>query len=69
MLPAAGATRQDILRRPLGGGLNLSELMKEVARHYLDRAMDEAHGNKTKAAKQLGISPSTLYEKVKKYKL
>src|SRR5439155_1081409 len=50
LLPAIASTRQDILRRPLGGGLNLPELLKEVAGHYLSRAMDEVHGNKTKAA-------------------
>jgi transcriptional regulator with PAS, ATPase and Fis domain len=26
-----------------------------VARHYLGRALDEAHGNKTKAAKLVGL--------------
>ncbi len=33
------------------GGLNLPNLLKEVAQSYLRRAMDEAHGNKTNAAK------------------
>jgi transcriptional regulator with GAF, ATPase, and Fis domain len=39
----------EVLGRPLGGGFNLRDLLKEVARHYLERAMDEAQGNKTKA--------------------
>src|SRR6185503_13878537 len=47
LLPAVASARQEALGRPLGSGFNLSELLKEVARHYLGRAMDEAHGNKT----------------------
>jgi DNA-binding NtrC family response regulator len=56
VLPAASPARLEILDRPLGGGLNLPELLKEIARHYLGRAMDEAHGNKTKAAELVGLS-------------
>ncbi len=57
-----------ILGRPLHGGLNLGEIMGEVARHYLERALREAHGNKTKAAKLLGLkSHQTLTDWLKKY--
>ena len=45
----------DILGRPLGEGLSLPDLLDEVARHYLIRAMDEADDNKTKAAKLVGL--------------
>jgi DNA-binding NtrC family response regulator len=55
LLPAAATISQDILGRPLGGGLNLPDLMKEVAQHYLGRAIDEARGNKTKAAELVGL--------------
>jgi DNA-binding NtrC family response regulator len=47
--PVAKSTRPEVLGRPLGNGFNLRDLLKEVARHYLERAMDEAQGNKTKA--------------------
>ena len=56
LLPVARRTSTEILGRSLGGSLNLPELLKEVAKHYLARAMDEAHGNKTKAAELLGLS-------------
>lgn len=68
LLPAAGPARQDVLGRPLGGGFNLSELLEEVARHYLGRAMDEAQGSKTKAAELVGLpSYQTLSNWLTKY--
>jgi transcriptional regulator with PAS, ATPase and Fis domain len=70
LLPSAQAAKQDILGRPLGGGLNLPDLLKEVARHYLARAMDEAHGNKTKAAELVGLpSYQTLTNWLTKYEV
>jgi DNA-binding NtrC family response regulator len=68
LLPASLSVRSDILGRPLGGGLNLSALLQEVARHYLARAMDEAQGNKTKAAELVGLpSYQTLSNWLAKY--
>jgi len=70
LLPTVTASKHDVLGRPLGGGLNLSDLMREVARHYLGRAMDEAHGNKTKAAEMLGLpSYQTLSNWLAKYEV
>jgi len=70
LLPSGAATRADILGRPLGGGLNLPELLKEVARHYLGRAMDEAMGNKTKAAELVGLpSYQTLTNWLSRYEV
>jgi DNA-binding protein Fis len=40
----------------LGDGLNLPNLLTEVARHYLGRAMKEAAGNKTRAAELVGLA-------------
>lgn len=58
----------DVLGRPLGGGLNLAELLADVARSYLQRAMDEAHGNKTEAAKLVGLpSYQTLSNWLRRY--
>jgi hypothetical protein len=68
LLPAAGPARQDVLGRPLGGGFHLSELLEEVARHYLGRAMDESQRNKTKAAELVGLpSYQTLTNWLAKY--
>ena len=70
LLPVAAAQSSDVLNRPLGEGLNLAEMITTVARHYLSRAMEEAHGNKTKAAELLGLpSYQTLTNWLKKYGL
>jgi DNA-binding NtrC family response regulator len=55
LLPVTVPARQEVLGRPLGSGFNLPDLLNEVARHYLGRAMDEAQGNKTKAAELVGL--------------
>lgn len=45
-----------ILNQELEGGFSLEEVMAQVARHYLARAVKDSHGNKTQAAKLLGLS-------------
>jgi transcriptional regulator with PAS, ATPase and Fis domain len=61
--PAGG-----ILGRPLAEGFSLPEVMAEVARHYLDRALAEARDNKTEAARLLGLgSYQTLTNWLNKY--
>jgi DNA-binding NtrC family response regulator len=55
LLPESANHEQDLLDRPLGDGCKLQELLDMVARHYLQRALDEADGNKTVAAKLVGL--------------
>ncbi|MFY9225824.1 MAG: sigma 54-interacting transcriptional regulator [Blastocatellia bacterium] len=43
------------LNRPLGNGFSIEEVISEVARHYLNRAIEQTNGNKTKAAELLGL--------------
>ena len=70
LLPAAGARQSEVLGRPLGGDFNLAELLDEVARHYLGRAMTEAGGSKTKAATLVGLpSYQTLSNWLTRYKV
>jgi transcriptional regulator with PAS, ATPase and Fis domain len=45
----------DILNRPLGEGFDLKDLLNNIKNHYLQRAMAEAGGNKTEAAKLVGL--------------
>ncbi len=62
------ATR--LLGRPLDHGLNLPALQAELARHYLQRALKETHGNKTKAAELVGLpSYQTLTNWLTRYNL
>jgi len=57
-----------ILSRPLANGFQLQDVMAETARHYLNRALGEAHGNKTEAARLLGLSSyQTLTNWMEKY--
>lgn len=68
ILPMPGKANADLLGRTMGGGFNLQQLMTDLARHYLLRAMEEAHGNKTNAAELLGLpSYQTLTNWLKRY--
>ena len=61
-------TDDTILGAALGEAFSLPDLMGEVARHYLERAMAQSHGNKTEAAKLLGLgSYQTLTNWLAKY--
>ena len=68
LLPFPACEDDDVLGRPLTPGFSLSDLMGEVARHYLYRALDEAQGNRTRAADLLGLpSYQTLNNWLKRY--
>ncbi len=68
ILPMPGQAEADLLGKPIGNGFNLQELMTDVAKHYLRHAMEEAHGNKTKAADLLGLpSYQTLTNWLRRY--
>ncbi|MQB19019.1 AAA family ATPase [Agrobacterium tumefaciens] len=57
-----------ILGRPLDQAISLPDIIGEVARHYLERAMAQTHGNKSEAARLLGIgSYQTLSNWLQKY--
>ncbi len=53
-----------IEKLPLAG-----KSLESIERTAIAQTLEQCGGNKTRAAKVLGISPSTLYEKVKKYQL
>jgi transcriptional regulator with PAS, ATPase and Fis domain len=58
----------EVLGRPIEAGVPLEELMAEVARHYLKRALEHTHNNKTRAAELLGMgSYQTLSNWIEKY--
>jgi DNA-binding NtrC family response regulator len=70
LLPLSAADNNDekILNRPISGGINLPDILKNIAVHYLKRALEETHGNKTEASKLLGLSNyQTLSNWLKKY--
>jgi DNA-binding NtrC family response regulator len=68
LLPISRQQDSNLLNRALGHGLNLPELLAFLARHYLRRALDEANGNKTEAAKLVGLpSYQTLSNWLQRY--
>lgn len=67
----AGARRNDaILDRDIEVGVKLEDLMAQVARHYLQRALEQSKGNKTQAARLLGFkSYQTLSNWLTRYEM
>lgn len=64
----APATTNTILGRSLEGSVSLPDIMAEVARHYLQRGVVQAQGNKSEAARLLGLgSYQTLSNWLEKY--
>jgi DNA-binding NtrC family response regulator len=47
--------KSDILGRSVGDGFSLDSLLDEVSRHYIRKALTKSGGNKTAAAKSLGL--------------
>lgn len=60
--------RDSILGRELSQQFDFNELVSEVYRHYIERALRESHGNKRKAAELLGLKNyQTLSNWMEKY--
>jgi DNA-binding NtrC family response regulator len=67
-LPSQIANRQDNappLVQAVAGGYTLRELERE----YIARVLENTRGNKTEAAKILGVDRTTLYRKLEEYKV
>ncbi len=66
----AGSQADGVLDKPLGNGFSIESVIADAAVHYLDRAMKQANGNKTRAAELLGLSSyQTLGNWLEKYGL
>jgi DNA-binding NtrC family response regulator len=60
--------RGSLLDRPIEEGVVLEDLMATLARHYLKRALEHTHNNKTQAASFLGLgSYQTLSNWMSRY--
>lgn len=59
---------EKILDHSLGNGFSLPDVLSEVARHYLKKAIAESKGNKTKIASLVGLANyQTVSNWMKKY--
>ncbi len=64
----AGSDTDNVLDKPLGNGFSIEGVIADAAVHYLERAMKQANGNKTRAAELLGLaSYQTLGNWLEKY--
>jgi transcriptional regulator with PAS, ATPase and Fis domain len=67
-VPSGLHDHERVLNLPINDGVDLPELIKLVAVHYLTRGLKETHGNKTKTAELLGVSNyQTLTNWLRKY--
>ncbi len=68
MLGSFSNSPEEILDRRFENGFSLSETLGEVASHYLERALKQTGGNKSAAAKLLGMANyQTLKNWLRKY--
>ena len=51
------------------GQLSLKGILEETEKRIIERTLEQYHQDKLEAAKALGISKSSIYEKIKKYRL
>ena len=62
------ASASDVMNLPIEDGVQLEPLMSRVAQHYLKKALEHTHGNKTRAAELLSLgSYQTLTNWMKRY--
>ncbi|HKR57184.1 MAG TPA: sigma-54 dependent transcriptional regulator [Gemmatimonadales bacterium] len=57
------------LRRPTAGSRHQPQSLADVEKSQIERALRHHGGNRTRAAKELGISRATLINKIKAYSL
>lgn len=61
------SNENNILDRPIDQNFDLGNILNEVERHYIERALAETHGNKTRAALKLGFtSHQTMSNRMKR---
>jgi len=52
---------------PPSGSIDLTETLETTERRIIERVLERAHGNKSKAARMLGLKVSALHYKLDKY--
>lgn len=70
LFPVSSSQKEqgNILNRSLGNGFRLPDILADVARHYLQKAVTESKGNKTKIATLVGLpNYQTVSNWLKKY--
>ena len=52
--------------RSIGSATTLKDLVDAYERHVIEEALRDASGNQRRAARELGVLPTTLHEKMKR---
>ena len=65
--PSLVASKDNV--SPLADAVARSYTLKDLEKEYIMRVMEIVHGNKTEAAKTLGVDRTTLYRKLEEYKV
>ncbi|MGB5737182.1 MAG: helix-turn-helix domain-containing protein, partial [Thiohalocapsa sp.] len=66
--PSAQPGQDPVLVQDIRQGIDLNGIIDQVARHYLEQAMQHTAGNKSRAAKLLGFgNPTTLTNWLRKH--
>jgi two-component system response regulator HydG len=55
--------------RSVGSRPTLKDLVEAYERHVIEEALRAASGNQRRAARALGVLPTTLHEKMKRFGL
>jgi two-component system, NtrC family, response regulator AtoC len=69
---APGKHESDVdedIQEKVASGVKLKDIVAEVERQAIEAALEQADGNRSQAAKQLGIYRRLLYAKIKEYEL
>jgi DNA-binding NtrC family response regulator len=67
-LPHTASQQDALLGQSFDEGFSLPKVLNDVGRHYIERALKEAHGNRTRAAALLGLaSYQTLNNWIERY--
>jgi transcriptional regulator with PAS, ATPase and Fis domain len=67
--PSKEASLEQLVDRACDAQLPLAEAVEEYERRLLEKVLAETNGNRTHAAHRLGLTPRTIFAKVKKYQL
>jgi transcriptional regulator with PAS, ATPase and Fis domain len=60
----------DLLEKDISQGIDINKLIQKFTKHYVVKSLDLCHGNKSKAAKMLGLKNyQTLNNWIVKYKI
>jgi len=68
-VPADRPSLDRLVEQACAAGLPLAQAIEEYERRLLVKVLAETGGNRTHAAQRLGLTPRTIFSKVKKYQL